>query len=818
MGRRHSLAVIAGLATLLAALPLGAVFDTTTWLFYSALAIAFVVGTAMLVRALRGPAWAQVLAMMGALLLFLTWAFPSGDEFAGLIPTTKTFIHFNSLLVAAGEQARTSAVPVPDLEGLLLLTTAGIGLVAVLVDLAAVGIRRPALAGLPMLAIYSVPVAVLPDGVSLFAFAFAGAGYLWLLVSDSVDRVRRFGRRFSGDGRDVDLWEPSPLSAAGRRLGVVGIIVAVLIPLAIPGMTAGFLNKFGTGTGGDPTGDGGPLGAAATVDMNALLSDNLNRKEEFVMTEVRTNDPNPYYLRLGVGEQLTPEGFKSVLPSGGGTQVTRSLPGYEPPAGAGVSVGRYRAEVNIVNLDIQLAPVYPPITALSGLDGSWFLDGGTDQVYSRRPSINGKQYAFDYVRMNFTAAALRSATPITGPDAAGNRVLTNHPEHQFVADLVDQLTAGKTNQYDRVRALYDYFDSDNGFGYSLSTVEGDSGSAIVDFLTNKRGFCVQYAAALGWLVREAGYPSRVAFGWTRGGGPRNGLYSLTNLNLHAWTEVYFQGFGWVPFDATPAASVLGSARTAWAPDTNAPATEEPTAGPSPGSSVGGGPSVAPSGRDPNDPGEAPIASDPVSSTNPWLIAGAVAAVIMLIALFSPGARRRALRRNRQARGGKPIVLTGPPPGHPDIIADPAAADGARRDAHAAWSELLDTMIDFGVDVDVSETPRGTSSRLQTVPELAPTGRGKTAVLARAEERARYAPIPLRSDNLDEAVKSIRAAFAERASRGQRIMAWLFPRSVLLRWRMGWYTFYSGMVVRAGTVRDNLLRPSPRRLFSRRDRT
>ena len=51
-------------------------------------------------------------------------------------------------------------MPVPDLDGLLLLTTAGVGLVAVLVDLAAVGIRRPALAGLPMLAIYSVPVAV----------------------------------------------------------------------------------------------------------------------------------------------------------------------------------------------------------------------------------------------------------------------------------------------------------------------------------------------------------------------------------------------------------------------------------------------------------------------------------------------------------------------------------------------------------------------------------------------------------------------------------------------------------------------------------
>ena len=154
--------------------------------------------------------------MMAALLLYLTVIFPSGHEFVRLIPTGATFAHFND---AAGRGRRrrsaTAAAPVPDLPGLLLLTTAGIGLMAILVDLAAVGLRRPALAGLPMLAIYSVPVAVLPTSVPVLPFVFAAAGYLWLLVSDSVDRVRRFGRRFTGEGRDVELWEPSPL-AVGR--------------------------------------------------------------------------------------------------------------------------------------------------------------------------------------------------------------------------------------------------------------------------------------------------------------------------------------------------------------------------------------------------------------------------------------------------------------------------------------------------------------------------------------------------------------------------------------------------------------------------
>ena len=66
-----------------------------------------------------------------------------------------------------------------------------------------------------MLAIYSVPVAVCPDSVPPVPFVIGAAGFLWLLVTDNVDRVRRFGRRFTGDGRDVDVWEPSPLSSAG---------------------------------------------------------------------------------------------------------------------------------------------------------------------------------------------------------------------------------------------------------------------------------------------------------------------------------------------------------------------------------------------------------------------------------------------------------------------------------------------------------------------------------------------------------------------------------------------------------------------------
>ncbi|MDT5027111.1 MAG: hypothetical protein QOE61_3537, partial [Micromonosporaceae bacterium] len=450
MSQRHPVAIVAGAATLFAAFPLSTIFATFTWFFYIAIAVVVVVGTAMLARTARAPVWVQILAMMASLLLDLTFLFPSGQEIGRLIPTADTFRHFNDLLTAAGLQIRDESIPVPDSAGLLLLTTAGVGLVAMLVDLAAVGLRRPALAGLPMLAIYSVPVAVLPDGLSILPFGIAAAGFLWLLVADSVDRVRRFGRRFTGEGRDVDVWEPSPLSAAGRRLGVVGVAVALVLPLAIPGMTSGMLDRFGSGFGnnGGPGPGSGPPGAS--VNLSALLKDNLERKQTFDMVKVSTTDPAPFYLKFGVADQITKDGFTNRA-AVGGTQVSRGLGATVVPATAGVTSQRYRAQVETLNFDMNLVPTFERLVSTEGLDAQWLYDATTQQVYSRKAgaSINNQRYSFEYVHLSYTSAALRTAALPTQENAREQATVPPVPQ---ITTLVQQLTTGKGTEYDRVRA------------------------------------------------------------------------------------------------------------------------------------------------------------------------------------------------------------------------------------------------------------------------------------------------------------------------------------------------------------------------------
>ena len=142
---------------------------------------------------------------------------------------------------------------------------------------------------------------------------------------------------------------------------------------------------------------------------------------------------------------------------------------------------------------------------------------------------------------------------------------------------------------------------------------------------------------------------------------------------------------------------------------------------------------------------------------------------------------------------------------------------ARADAHAAWDELIDSMIDFRVRVDPAETPRVTAQRLIRDAGLEPDTAESATLLGRAEERARYARQPLQGGELTEALGQVRKGLSRSVTRRRRLVAALMPPSVMLRWRSGlaetstkWMAFFS-------RGRDFLVRFSPRRLLATRAR-
>ena len=840
MNQRKHLTLVAAAASLLAALPLATVFEQWTWLIHAFLIVAVLCGVAVLIRSLRAPTWAPTAGMFAAGLLVVTWLYPSGHEIAGIIPSLDTFKHFNTLLTTAATEMSEFSAPVEDREGFLFLTTLGIAGVAIVIDLFAVVLRRPALAGLPMLAIYSVPVAVAEDSVSMIPFLLGAAGFLWLLVTDNVDRVRRFGRRFTGDGRDVDLWEPSPLAAAGQRLGLIGLALAVLLPLALPGMTTGLLERFGNGTGAGFTGGSGN---GRSVNLTAALSGELHRDRADPMIRVTNiDDDKPFYLRFAVADQLRNDGFANRS-MGGGPRINNGLPTPDF-ANSGVSTAAHRATVEVLDLNQAFLPVYTAPSKIDGLDNTWQYDQATATIYSNRETTKKRKYSFTYIKPEFTAADLRSADPLD----PNSPIVVNYAkvpsQIDKVKSIVDEATRGKTTEYDRVMALLNYFSTSRGFVYSLSTDAGTSGSAILDFLTNKRGFCLQYSAALGWLLRQAHIPSRVAFGFTQGGTKQGNTVTLNSFNLHAWTEAYFPGFGWVPFDATPATGIGGSVSPAWAPNPSQPQTSDPNSDtdvrapgqvPSVDASSGAGNSQA-GGADPTG-GAATEKFDVKLLVTTISVAAGILLVILL--LLSPALSRRRRRRRRlkfnqasqaafarvnaSAQQPSPDGAGGPPNGRATEVAgglppDDAVFQTARANAHQAWDELLDTMTDYHVEIDDAETPRRTGVRLLERERLRDQAADGVLTLSTAEERARYALRPITGQELRSSLGAVRSALSARASRRVRIMAVLLPPSVVQRWRFTTWRRFTDAANAVGGRRDAVVRTlSVRRIVTRKSK-
>jgi hypothetical protein len=144
--------------------------------------------------------------------------------------------------------------------------------------------------------------------------------------------------------------------------------------------------------------------------------------------------------------------------------------------------------------------------------------------------------------------------------------------------IARRVTFGQRTQYDKVMALTRWLQRE--FTYSLTPPRTPPDrDAVLFFLTESRqGYCEIFASSLAVLCRELGIPARLATGYATGevdpegdyralfhfpGVTRDQLttYAVRERDLHAWTEVYFPGYGWIPFDPT-ASRTLDS--TFWA--------------------------------------------------------------------------------------------------------------------------------------------------------------------------------------------------------------------------------------------------------------
>lgn len=159
---------------------------------------------------------------------------------------------------------------------------------------------------------------------------------------------------------------------------------------------------------------------------------------------------------------------------------------------------------------------------------------------------------------------------------------TTLPDHleEPVYALAREAASVASSPYNRALALQSWLT--RNYRYTLDVEPQPSN---LDFVTHflldtREGYCTYFASAMTVLCRMVGLPARYVEGYIAEP-DENGEAIVTGLSAHAWTEVYFKGFGWLTFDATPKHTGSGSARDDSEPSPSPTPTPTPTPSPEP---------------------------------------------------------------------------------------------------------------------------------------------------------------------------------------------------------------------------------------------
>ena len=128
----------------------------------------------------------------------------------------------------------------------------------------------------------------------------------------------------------------------------------------------------------------------------------------------------------------------------------------------------------------------------------------------------------------------------------------------------ERVAGGARSPYAAAVALESWFRTGGGFLYDQHPPRPHGLPPLVDFITRtKSGYCQHFAGAMALMLRYLGVPARVAAGFSSGHyDSRSREWVVTDHNAHEWVEVWFRGWGWLPFDPTPGRGGLAGAYSA----------------------------------------------------------------------------------------------------------------------------------------------------------------------------------------------------------------------------------------------------------------
>ncbi|MGV3465501.1 MAG: transglutaminase TgpA family protein [Heyndrickxia sp.] len=274
----------------------------------------------------------------------------------------------------------------------------------------------------------------------------------------------------------------------------------------------------------------------------------------------RAKAPSRQYWRIETRDIYTGKGWVS------NTNVPTDIFQSGSPAKTSVSHYTIDKDTKMESANIQFKGISQTIVYPYGLqsivtkngDVSFATNTSTDKLtlFSEDPKKGITDYTVNYYGPQYSIKELK-APPLHEFTPPQEYLYLPNFLPQRVRDLAQKIIAGKDNEYDKAKAIEQYFQM-NGFVYDQKNVAipKDNQDYVDQFLfETKRGYCDNFSTSMVVLLRSVGIPARWVKGYSGGDyvdtvDDTYKLYDVTNNNAHSWVEVLFPNVGWVPFEPT----------------------------------------------------------------------------------------------------------------------------------------------------------------------------------------------------------------------------------------------------------------------------
>jgi transglutaminase-like putative cysteine protease len=454
------------------------------------------------------------------------------------IPTGETLRAALDAAGAVGEQARIQVAPATPIAPLML--AAVVSLWAAIFSAHALAFRAgsPLLGLVPPVALVAFADTVLEQFVKpLYGWAFLVAAIV-VVFADGLARVQGWGPVWSSSPRGV----AATAGRGARRLAGPVLTAALIAPILVPGFGSRAVIEFGAASE-----------ELATIDPIVAVTNRLQQRIPVTLLEYTS--PEPTYLRLIALPNFDGEVWAPDPPERTGTPLgpEGSVNSESPLLGKAEPVG-----VDIVtDLGMPWVPTAYPVRSIQASGSAITYDAVTGTTFADPPLQEGDAYELSATFETPSADELRDVGDVPG---FGRPPETGAEPDRYLAlpiglptrigELARDWTASETSVFDRAIAIQERL---REFEYDPEAALVGDAEAMVTFLDETQaGFCQQFAATMGVMLRSLDIPTRLVVGFGIGGrAAGQDRYRVSSDRAHVWVEVNFRGYGWMPFEPTP---------------------------------------------------------------------------------------------------------------------------------------------------------------------------------------------------------------------------------------------------------------------------